>query len=90
MNQIPFLDNGVILLKEDEQTASPIGVVYYEKYSELESVISRLETEKEGIQCTISNLPEIPGSIRHGGSQQPGLTDYADGIDTMEFLTSLY
>ena len=40
------------------------------------------------IQCVVSNdFPEI--SIPFGSSQEPMLWDYADKIDTMDFLNQL-
>lgn len=89
MNSIPFLDNGVLLLKEEKDIASPVGVVYYEKYSQIQSVLEALRQAKELIQCIISVDEQIEGSIKPGESQSPALWDYADGIDTLKFLASL-
>jgi len=89
MNRIPFLDNGVLLIREEEKIASPVGVVFYEKYLQLDRVIETLEQQKDQIQCIISDIEEIEHSIKPGRSQFPGLWEYADGIDTMNFLTDL-
>lgn len=40
-----------------------------------------------GIQCVA--WEGFPGGVRFGMCQSPGLTDYADGEDTMAFLSSL-
>jgi hypothetical protein len=87
LNMIPYLDNGIVLIKEDEHISSPVGVVYYEKYSHLEEVIQKLTTQQDQIQCVISTIEEIENRIPPGTSQAPLLWDYADGIDTMKFLT---
>ncbi len=87
LNMTPFLDNGIVLMKEDEGISSPVGVVYYEKYSRLEEVMEKISAEQEQIQCVISVIKEIENSIPPGTSQAPLLWEYADGVDTMKFLT---
>ncbi|MEX2370562.1 MAG: hypothetical protein WD578_06120 [Bacteroidales bacterium] len=89
MNQVPFLDNGILLLKEDERIASPVGVVYFEKYLQLNNLIDKLVGLGDQIQCVVSAIEGIENSIMPGDSQFPELWDYADGIDTMNFLTEL-
>lgn len=75
-----FLSNGCIILKEDTKISSPIGVVNYEYYENL----NQLNLESEKIQCKVSKT-DLP----FGQSQHPNLWDYADGIDTIEFLLNL-
>ncbi len=89
MNQQKFLDNGVLLLKEDSAIASPVGVVFYERYSEIGAVDQQLKVRQEEIQCVVSISPEINKSIPPGTSQQPMPWDYADGVDTISFLKQL-
>jgi hypothetical protein len=89
MNSIPFLDNGVLLIREEQQISSPVGVVYYEKYLHLDILIKKLEAQKGQLQCIVSTIGGIAESIKPGTSQTPALWDYADGIDTMEFLINL-
>ncbi len=84
MNQEDLLENGFMILRPSDAIASPIATVFYERYSDLERVKARLEAEKNEIQCIIS-LENIP----FGNSQKPELWDYADGVDTMEFLQKL-
>ena len=89
MNRIEFLDNGVSLLKEDKAISSPVGVVFYERYSEIGQVQQELAERKEEIQCIVSIHPEIKDSIVPGGTQEPKPWDYADGVDTLNFLSQL-
>jgi hypothetical protein len=89
MNQVPFLDNGVLLLKEDTSIASPVGVVFYERYSEIGLVQQALELHRQEIQCIVSSDPEIEGAIHMGSTQKPMPWDYADGVDTIRFLMEL-
>lgn len=89
MNLIPFLDNGVLLLKEDELLSSPVGVVYYEKYSQLENIAKKILLKQDQIQCVVTIAGEIENAVPPGRSQSPRLWEYADGVDTMKFLTGL-
>lgn len=89
MNQTKHLDNGFVLLKEDLQMASPIGVVHYEFYDRISTVNKRFELDKEKIQCIVSSSEEITNAIPFGKAQQPELWDYADNVDTVKFLINL-
>jgi hypothetical protein len=89
MNRIPILDNGVLLLKEDSSIASPVGVVFYERYSDIGQVQSELEQHRQEIQCIVSTSPEIEAAILPGTTQIPMPWDYADGVDTIRFLMEL-
>ena len=89
MNQVTFLDNGVLLVKEDPSIASPVGVVFYERYSEIGFVQQELELHRQEIQCIVSTNAEIDGAIQPGSTQIPMPWDYADGVDTIRFLMEL-
>ncbi|MDB5272578.1 MAG: acyl-CoA reductase [Chitinophagaceae bacterium] len=89
LNHIPFFDNLVLILKEDEQLASPIGVLYYEFYKTINQLQLKLEAERENIQCIVSKEELIDGAVAFGEAQNPSIADYADGVDTMEFLLNL-
>ena len=47
-----------------------------------------LTNNDENIQCVVSN-EKFERSVDLGSSQLPTISDYADGVDTMAFLTSL-
>ena len=86
MDQIPFLDNGFVILTQKEQLVSPISVVYYETYKDQADLKQKLEIQKDKIQCMVSANGWFEGSVPFGKAQMPELWDYADGIDTMRFL----
>lgn len=88
MSNINLLDNEFLLLKEDVSFSSPISVTFYEYYDNLDSVREQLITEKDHIQCIVSNLG-IENEIKFGETQKPKLWDYADQIDTIDFLIKL-
>jgi hypothetical protein len=85
MSEFPFLDNGFLILKEDHNYASPIATVHYESYDSKGSLSSKLKSDADSIQCLVAkgfDEQEIP----FGLTQLPSLRDYADGVDTVEFL----
>ena len=88
MSNFKLLDNEFLLLKEDEGYASPIGSLFYEKYDSLDELHTRLKNDEEKIQCIVSK--ELKSHhVPFGKTQKPELWDYADGIDTLEFLIEL-
>ena len=89
MNRIDFKDNGIMLMKEDIGYASPVSVVYYEHYSKPDTVKKRLQTDNEMIQCVVSKEELVDNTVNFGETQKPKLWDYADNIDTIEFLVNL-
>ncbi len=89
MNKIKHLDNGFVLLKEDSSMASPIAVLYYQNYKNIEDVNNYLSVNKENIQCIVSDDNNVKNAIGFGKAQYPELWDYADNVDTMEFLLNI-
>jgi hypothetical protein len=91
VNSEKHFDNGFLLLKESESLASPLAVLYYEYYDALADAEATINSNSEKIQCVvcISPLKLATQVVNPGESQQPQLWDYADGVDTMEFLSKL-
>ena len=87
MSEFDMLENGFFMIKEDASYSSPIATAFYEYYNDLDALKLKLEADKEHIQCVVSNVLE--NSIKFGETQQPSLTDYADGVDTLAFLSEL-
>jgi hypothetical protein len=85
------LDNNFLILREDESLSSPLAVLFYERYDDLPSAEEKINTQADNIQCVVSTAPlNIQNQlVDFGQSQQPKLWDYADGIDTMDFLANL-
>jgi len=90
VNGDKHLDNGFLLVKEDERMASPLAVLYFEYYDDLDDAQIRLAGLSEQIQCIVSNTQLYLDNqiVGFGESQKPKLWDYADGVDTMAFLTT--
>ncbi|TVR70989.1 MAG: acyl-CoA reductase [Marinilabiliales bacterium] len=89
IDRIPHLDTGFLLIKESSNLSSPISVLHYENYDRPESVIDPDLTESDRIQCITARRPVDGKIIEFGKAQEPGLGDYADNIDTFEFLLNL-
>jgi len=83
LNRVPYLTNGSLLLVENELPFSAVSVLHYRYYEDMQALAHELEASGN-IQTIVGR-----GFTPFGSSQQPGLSEYADGIDTMKFLTSL-
>lgn len=84
VNRVPHLDTGYLLLKESPDLVSPISVLFYEEYQDEKQLGLLLEQYKDKIQCVVGE-----GHVPFGTAQQPELWDYADGVDTLKFLSQL-
>ncbi len=89
VNSIKHLDNGYLLLREEASLFSAISTLHYEKYENIEDVVKDLRDKENQIQCIVSDGGTIPNSLPFGYAQAPEISDYADGIDTMAFLSNL-
>mgnify|MGYP001342399222 CR=1 FL=1 len=88
INDFDYIDLNNLLLVQSDQIDSPISVLYYQYYDDIESLIILLEKCRNQIQCIVSNNHVFRDSIPFGLSQNPTLYDYPDGVDVMDFLTS--
>jgi len=83
LNQIPHFDLGNLLVTENDDLVSPVGVLYVHRYSDEASLVAWIAEREEKIQCKVGL------EIGFGQSQHPALDDFADGIDTYDFLVNL-
>ncbi len=86
LNKVELIENGFLLMKEDQGLHSPLAVLFYEFYNDSALLNKSLKDQSESIQCVVSNFWD--GAVKFGEAQQPKLWDYADGINTIEFLSS--
>ena len=84
INLEKFLDNGSVILKLAESLFSPLGVVHFSYYASNDDLEVKLAIHQNEIQCVVGN-----NYLPFGSAQSPKLTDYADGVDTVEFLVGL-
>lgn len=87
VNGDPFLDNGFVMLQESVRTVSPISVVYFEYVNNETDLAARLEELQDKIQVVVGR--STYAKVAFGQAQFPSLSDYADNIDTMKFLSTL-
>jgi len=83
LNQKFYMTNGTSLLSESDSIFSPISQLNYQFYEDMETVKKLVEVN-EDIQCIVGE-----GYLPFGDAQRPSLNDYADDIDTMNFLLQL-
>ncbi len=88
MSEFKMLDNGFLVLKEDASFGSPIATLFYETYSDKETLKLMLEENKANLQCVVAK-DLLPSEIEFGQTQFPKLWDYADSIDTLAFLQKI-
>ena len=90
LNKVELKANGCVLMTENRAIQSPIACLHYEYYENMDQLSTELQSKLEEIQLivsrmTIKELPVFP----FGEAQKPALSDYADGVDTVEFLLSI-
>ena len=83
LNNQYYMTNGSIILVENKSAFSPISQLHYEYYANENEARNKLKGDLS-IQCIVSKK-----DIAFGGAQYPQVCDYADGIDTTEFLKRL-
>jgi hypothetical protein len=84
MNQDQLFDNNFVLLRETSELFSPLAMVHFLRYENQEEVDHFLTSHTESIQVVVGK-----SFTPFGSAQCPMLSDYADGVDTMEFLNQL-
>ncbi len=88
MSLFDTLENGFLMIKEDQSFGSPIATLFYEKYDSKENLEKTLAQKTEQIQCVVANGFN-DSEISFGKTQKPTLSDYADSVDTIAFLLKI-
>ncbi len=83
LNKKYYMTNGSILLVEEPGFFSPISQLNYEFYTERAALETGLKNNPD-LQCLTGH-----GYLPFGAAQCPGIGDYADGVDTLAFLSGL-
>ena len=101
LNREELIENGFLLVKEDESWVSPVGTLFVERYDDSGELVKRIAEYKDGLQLVTSRsgaieftqeLSALAPSIAQqdlGLAQSPSLSDYADGVDSVEFLLKI-
>jgi len=84
MNLSKHLDTNYLLLQENDMIYAPVSTLNYSFYKNEQELLSNIENQKDKIQCIIGK-----NHIPFGASQLPKLWEYADDVNTMDFLNTL-
>jgi hypothetical protein len=83
LNNVHYMSSGSTLLIKNDSNFSPVSQLNYDFYTDAKKLQESLKNNTD-IQCVVGKY-----GVPFGMAQQPGLFDYADGTDTMEFLLAL-
>lgn len=84
VNRNLHYDNGFLLVTQNENLVSPISVVFYEEYEDEQALEAKLKSHEDKIQCIVGK-----NYIPFGKSQSPVLDEFADNVNTIDFLNNL-
>lgn len=84
LESMPFLDNNFLMIKQSKDLHSPVATLYYDFYKNENEINDYINLNQDKLQCVVGQ-----GYIPFGYSQQPVITDFADNINTWEFLLTL-
>ena len=89
VDQQPFTDNGFCIFRQSEVASSPVSVLHYSRYRSSDHLASLLAAVHDSTQCIVAGSDGPEGCIPFGRSQHPALDEYADGNNTLAFLSGL-
>ena len=84
LEQMPFLDNNFLMIKQSADLHSPVGVLYYDFYENENDITNYLNKNTEHLQCIVGK-----NYAPFGYSQQPVISNFADNVNTLKFLLTL-
>jgi hypothetical protein len=88
MQGATFNDHGGALTVEQDSFSDALSIINIMRYRTIEQAEEWLKTHDEQLQCVVSHCSLHPRCVAFGRAQYPTLTDYADGIDVIKFLTA--
>ena len=83
LNKVVYMSTASLLLVEQPSFFSPISQLNYETYEDADKVRGQLLSSAD-IQCLVGET-----GVPFGMAQSPAITDYADGINTLQFLMEI-
>ena len=90
LDLVPFLDNNFFMIKESSDLHAPTSVLFYEPYTNEEQLVEKINPLLPKLQCIVTNF-ELTGmkTIALGCSQEPTVFDFADNVNTLDFLNRI-
>ena len=90
VNQIEHQQVGPLLMLQNEALVSRISSLHFDYYDSIDEVNQFIDTQKDKIQCIVGeNVALQSDTLAFGAAQQPSILDYADNVDTAQFLLAL-
>jgi len=90
MSKEEFYTDDLLIMRPNKAITSRISVVHYEYFSDTSKLTMDLQQAKDLIQCIVTDRPlDDLDVFDFGASQSPALADYADGVNTLDFLFSI-
>ncbi|MFT3902236.1 MAG: acyl-CoA reductase [Niabella sp.] len=83
LNNRPYMSTPALILVEDESIFSPVSQLHYEFYN-FEEAALQSAAMNDSVQCIVGKK-----YIPFGQAQCPAIDQYADAVDTMEFLCDM-
>ncbi len=83
-----ILDNNFLLLKPDVGISSPVAVLFHTEYDNDSQVNAFVSENSSRIQCVVGHDLGV-SHVNFGEAQLPKISDYADNVDTLDFLLNL-
>lgn len=87
-----YVSNGFVLLTKNSLRPAWLASVNYLPCRNAEESAQFVHSQQDKIQCIVgrdAGLQDSVAGIAFGASQSPEIDDYADGVDTLEFLLNL-
>ena len=84
----PFRDLGAAVAVEERAFPAALSRINYSFYKSPAEVGAWLAAHDAGLQCVVSECIACRRRVDFGHAQSPGLTDYPDDRDVIEFLTT--
>ncbi len=89
VNGTPHLDNGFLLIVPNTSLSAPIATLHYQTYQDVEQLQTFLTASAPQLQCVVGYHVPTKDAVLPGSAQSPGLMDYPDHVDVLEFLKPL-
>ncbi len=83
MNNKFYMSSDAVIITENESVFAPVSQLNYSYYNDPGTLTQSLQNNTD-VQCIVGK-----DFIPFGSAQTPSLNDYADGIDTMKFLSDM-
>ncbi|MFI3266807.1 MAG: hypothetical protein R3Y15_06585 [Rikenellaceae bacterium] len=89
MEGVQVVDCDGFIMSEGCAPSNYIAELKYVRYDDISSVEKFLSDNENKIQCVVSNMDIHACGCSFGRAQRPEVTDFADGIDVVEFLSRI-